>query len=191
MHLYVSFEELNNILFDDGMGHEAYDAYPFVLQWTTTGASRKALWHAGQVICAARSLRPGQISDLTAVAMYQASLTFWIYGNVAYTSDTCMFRSLESAAGLDGSSGSKVDQWIVSGEGEAAIRGMSKYPDNSGLISVSDPRQVILEIIRVIQSNHADTDTTPPVIEFLIRRLKEVMTNPLTLRACKAITNTE
>ena len=39
-----------------------------------------AIWHAGQVLRAAKRLMPTQLKEFYAVAVYYATLTLWIYG---------------------------------------------------------------------------------------------------------------
>jgi hypothetical protein len=55
-------------------------AYQDFQNWFHTSESRMAIWHAGQVLRAAKSLLPTQLKDFYAVAVYYASLTLWIYG---------------------------------------------------------------------------------------------------------------
>ncbi|CAI4217636.1 unnamed protein product [Parascedosporium putredinis] len=54
--------------------------YPMLQEWTQTRDARQALWHAGQVYRTMR-LMAGQVArEFQAVAIYQASLVFWVYG---------------------------------------------------------------------------------------------------------------
>ncbi|KAF9638877.1 hypothetical protein BFW01_g9774 [Lasiodiplodia theobromae] len=47
--------------------------------WPTTRASRTAVWHAGQVLRAARSVPPYQLRGADAIAVYYAALTLWVW----------------------------------------------------------------------------------------------------------------
>lgn len=55
-------------------------AFETFRNWFQTSESRLAIWHAGQVLRAAKHLLPTQLKDFYAVAVYYASLTLWIYG---------------------------------------------------------------------------------------------------------------
>ncbi|KXT01826.1 hypothetical protein AC578_1994 [Pseudocercospora eumusae] len=92
MNLCVAFEDLQLLAGKEGEG-EARRVYPFLKQWYRSPECRQAMWHAGQVLRAAR--RPPGLSpnasrtatpdtpwlrDFNAVALYHAALAFWVYG---------------------------------------------------------------------------------------------------------------
>lgn len=95
MNLCVAFEDLQLIAGKEGE-EEARRVYPSLKQWFRSPECRQAMWHAGQVLRAAR--RPAGRSpnasatatpdtpwlrDFNAVALYHAALAFWVYGLVA------------------------------------------------------------------------------------------------------------
>ncbi|KAK4494544.1 hypothetical protein PRZ48_013900 [Zasmidium cellare] len=92
MNLCVAFEDLQLIAGKEGE-EEARRVFPHLKQWYRSPECRQALWHAGQVLRAAR--RPAGRSpnasqtdppdapwlrDFNAVALYHAGLAFWVYG---------------------------------------------------------------------------------------------------------------
>lgn len=92
MNLCVALEDLQLIAGKEGP-EEARRVYPSLKQWYRSPECRQALWHAGQVLRAAR--RPAGRSpnasqtalpdapwlrDFNAVALYHAGLAFWVYG---------------------------------------------------------------------------------------------------------------
>ncbi|EME78796.1 uncharacterized protein MYCFIDRAFT_43577, partial [Pseudocercospora fijiensis CIRAD86] len=92
MNLCVAFEDLQLLAGKEGE-EEARRVYPFLKQWYRSPECRQAMWHAGQVLRAAR--RPPGLSpnasrtatpdtpwlrDFNAVALYHAALAFWVYG---------------------------------------------------------------------------------------------------------------
>ncbi|KAF2162585.1 hypothetical protein M409DRAFT_69144 [Zasmidium cellare ATCC 36951] len=92
MNLCVALEDLQLIAGKEGE-EEARRVYPSLKQWYRSPECRQALWHAGQVLRAAR--RPAGRSpnaaqsappdapwlrDFNAVALYHAGLAFWVYG---------------------------------------------------------------------------------------------------------------
>lgn len=92
MNLCVAFEDLQILAGKEGED-EARRILPSLKQWYRSPECREALWHAGQVLRAAR--RPAGRSpnasryappdtpwlrDFNAVALYHAGLAFWVYG---------------------------------------------------------------------------------------------------------------
>lgn len=53
-----------------------------IAQWAGNRRGRQAIWHAGQVLRAARALPLGQLRDFTGIAVYHASLTLLAYGSI-------------------------------------------------------------------------------------------------------------
>lgn len=85
MSLHVSLEDI--LLFSGKSGEEeARKVYPRVRTWTQDSEARIAVWHAGQVLRVARTFEQTRLRDFYAVAVYQATLTLWVYGMV--TSNT-------------------------------------------------------------------------------------------------------
>lgn len=92
MNLCVAFEDLQLLAGKEGED-EARRVYPSLKQWYRSPECREAMWHAGQVVRAAR--RPAGRSpnaahsptpdvpwlrDFNAVAPYHAELALWAYG---------------------------------------------------------------------------------------------------------------
>ncbi|CAK4034861.1 Early growth response 1 [Lecanosticta acicola] len=92
MNLCVAFGDLQILAGKEGE-EEARRVLPSLKQWYRSPECREALWHAGQVLRAAR--RPAGRSpnasrfappdtpwlrDFNAIALYHAGLAFWVYG---------------------------------------------------------------------------------------------------------------
>lgn len=92
MNLCVAFEDLQLLAGKEGED-EARRVFPALKQWYRSPECRQAMWHAGQILLAAR--RPAGRSpnasraatpdtpwlrDFHAVALYHAGLAFWVYG---------------------------------------------------------------------------------------------------------------
>ena len=95
MNLCVAFEDLQLLAGKEGEV-EARRVFPALKLWYRSPECRQAMWHAGQVLRAAR--RPAGLSpnassvatpdtpwlrDFNAVALYHAGLAFWVYGLLA------------------------------------------------------------------------------------------------------------
>ena len=78
--LHVSLDDLQSFSGKAGEAeaHKASDALN--RHWATTATARHAVFHAGQVLRLARLFPAASLRDFSAVAVYYASLTLWIYG---------------------------------------------------------------------------------------------------------------
>ncbi|KAL4950100.1 hypothetical protein BDW69DRAFT_202385 [Aspergillus filifer] len=87
MFLFMSLEELQLFAGKEDKS-EARRVYNSALEWINSVDSRKAIWHAGQVIRAARGMPRGSLTGFLAVGVYYASLAFWSYGVVSRARDS-------------------------------------------------------------------------------------------------------
>src|SRR5205814_3806670 len=68
MNLHVSLDDLQ--LFSGKEGEDqARRMYPVLQQWSDSAESRKALWHAGQILGQAKQFPPGHLKDFYAVGV--------------------------------------------------------------------------------------------------------------------------
>lgn len=79
MILNVSLDDIQSFAGKDD-GSSAREIVPSLKEWCQTKDARTALWHAGQVLRAAKSFRQSTLGVFNAVAVYFASLTLWVYG---------------------------------------------------------------------------------------------------------------
>ena len=79
LHLNASFYDLSDYT-GRGTVQDAQTAMPYVLRWYQSPQCRLALWHAGQIIKAVRSLEHETLADIYAIALYQAGVILWLWG---------------------------------------------------------------------------------------------------------------
>jgi len=166
MHLHMSLDDVHLFAGVEGE-EEARRVYPSLVQWTRTTTARQALWHAGQVIRAARNLRQGLICDFAAIAIYQASLAFWSYGIITRATEPGPLLTSNITAWLDCADDSGVQRWIVNGKGNAAIRTWSGHPPVETLAMVGDPEEVVAAVVLVMRRNHNEA-RSPPLVDNLV-----------------------
>ncbi|TKA24654.1 hypothetical protein B0A50_06414 [Salinomyces thailandicus] len=166
MHLHMSLDDVHLFAGVEGE-EEARRVYPSLVQWTRTPTARQALWHAGQVIRAARNLRQGLICDFAAIAVYQASLAFWSYGIITRTTEPNQNLSTSITAWLDTAEDPGVQRWIVNGKGNAAIHAWVGNPPADGLAIVGSPDDVVAAGVKIMGRNHNDA-RAPPLVDNLI-----------------------
>lgn len=166
MHLHMSLDDVHLFAGVEGE-EEARRVYPSLVQWTRTSTARQALWHAGQVIRAARNLRQGLICDFAAIAVYQASLAFWSYGIITRATEPGPLMNTGITAWLDGADDNGVQRWIKQGKGTAAIRTWSGNPPTESLVMVGSPDEVVMVVVQVMRMNHNEA-RSPPLVDNLI-----------------------
>jgi hypothetical protein len=79
MALHVCLEDLLKFAGKSGE-EEARQAEVTAREWKSSHDSRYAIWHAGQIIRAARALQPAHLVGFYATAVYHAAMTLWVYG---------------------------------------------------------------------------------------------------------------
>ncbi|KAF2725225.1 hypothetical protein K431DRAFT_281177 [Polychaeton citri CBS 116435] len=166
MHLHMSLDDVHLFAGVEGE-EEARRVYPSLVQWTRTHTARQALWHAGQVVRAARTLRQGLICDFAAIACYQASLAFWSYGIISRTTEPAPLHTSPTSAWLDGADDHGVQRWIINGKGNAAIKAYMGRPPTEGQALVSNPEEIVNAIVGTMRRNHNDA-RAPPLVGNLI-----------------------
>jgi hypothetical protein len=164
MHLYMSLDDVQLFAGVEGE-EESRRVYPSLVQWTRTTTARQALWHAGQVLRAARDLRPGLICDFAAIAVYQASLAFWSYGIITRATEPGSHPPVTITAFLDGGDDNGVKRWIINGKGNAAIRTWTNKGEN--IMMLSNPDEVVGAVVGTMRANHNET-RNPPLVDNLI-----------------------
>ena len=120
---------------------EARRIYPVLQEWTQTREARQALWHAGQVYRAAEAHSSRRIRDLSMILVYQASVTFWVYGIITSASRRTAISNEqphlppqrngapEGLVWLDGESSPAVRRFIAISEGVPVLRDYARgYP---------------------------------------------------------------
>jgi hypothetical protein len=167
MHLHMSLDDVQLFAGVEGE-EESRRVYPSLVQWTRTATARQALWHAGQVLRAARNLRAGLVCDFAAIAVYQASLAFWSYGIITRATEPGLSSTNSgSMAFLDGEEDNAVKRWLVHGKGSAAIRTWNAKAQTEAAALVADPNDVVGAVVLLMRTNHHEK-RNPPLVDNLI-----------------------
>lgn len=161
MHLYMCLEELQLYAGKEDK-EEARRAYFSLRQWANSPASRRAVFHAGQVIRAAREFEPDTLRDFNAIAVYHASLAFWCYGVVlqaqgAETSQKQHFSSFESQTPVfvDDDETPEQHTYISFGCGHPGIRGID------GPVQLEDTPKIMETVRNILLSNYRKVAPAP------------------------------
>lgn len=166
MLLHMSLEELQLFAGKEDK-KEARRVYDSALEWINSIDSRRAVWHAGQVIRAASAMPRGSLTGFFAIGVYYASLALWSYSVVAKAKDAKVAGSRLPSnsqlqddwpfAFLDTEGTTEVHKFISLGCGHPALQG------RHGPVLVADScltMQVAEELLRAEVSQ----DTLPPLV---------------------------
>ena len=172
MLLYMSPEELQLFAGKEDK-HEARRVYHSALEWIGSSDSRMSIWHAGQVIRAAREMPLASLTGFVAIGIYYASLAFWSYGVVskAQSSNLGMDHiscvpSEGPAVFLDGEDESNISKFVTLGCGFPAIQG----PDGPVLLADTGPTmQAIRQMLRPEMS-----ESTPQLVQSLAQLMGDL-----------------
>ncbi|KAJ6193592.1 putative C6 transcription factor RegA [Bipolaris maydis] len=185
MHLHMSLEEIQLFVGLEGI-EQADRVYESVKEWVGNKTSRQAVWHAGQVFRATKSLPPLHLRDFYAICLFHVSLTFWAYGLASRmfgpdasgqnTSESASFRHLlDQIIWLDGEETAATYRYISLGIGNPGLQGTHQHRAPARLNDLSAIMDVIIETM----SNHdrEPLRPNPPLVENLIsimERLKNM-----------------
>jgi predicted heme/steroid binding protein len=188
MFLFMSLEELQLFAGKEDK-KEARRVYHSALQWINSVDSRRAIWHAGQVIRAAHSMAPGSLTGFLAVGVYYASLAFWSYSVVSKARDSKMAAATTASPNSDSHSGSAnnnsslrdrypmvfldgeestdVHKFISLGRGCPALQGVH------GPAVVADPGRV-MDVAQGLLRADAPHDALPPLVQGLCQLMNDL-----------------
>jgi hypothetical protein len=194
LNLYVSFEQVQLFAGKEGE-EEARRAFPILRQWSTTSDARKAVWHAGQVLKAARRCPPKHLRDFQAVCLYHAGMTLWTYtvvsapalGDQQFNAEiqsqskaSTGFRDSE-LVWLDGSDETAVQKFIALNRGRPVIRNSTSDPGSElgspgETISLGNPKAVMDVCIDLLKRNSPleGDGTQLPLVENLSQLMHDL-----------------
>ncbi|KAH7007006.1 hypothetical protein EDB80DRAFT_842197 [Ilyonectria destructans] len=165
---------------------ESQHVYPMLQEWTQSREARQAMWHAGQLYKSARNLPTHQIKGFQAVAIYQASLLFWVYGIIIggrnQREGVSTSNPFKPVVLLDAEMTPHVKQFIACGEGIPGIRDLDSQGDiSSKATALHNPAAMMSIAIRIMRSQEESSTQFMPatgrVIPILVNSLAQLMTN--------------
>lgn len=176
---------------------EARRASSELLGWAAMPEARVAVWHAGQVLRAARCLVPAQLRGFNAIAVYYAALALWVYGlmsPVAHTNTNANVNANYklSAAGVERGGKGKGKEVVLNEKETAGVRDFKASGDGvPGLMVVREGREEeefvrltatdgILRVAReMYRGNFPVVDEgLPPLVENLGNLLRDLGEGP-------------
>ncbi|PMD43893.1 hypothetical protein L207DRAFT_421186 [Hyaloscypha variabilis F] len=192
MFLHVSLDDVQRFAGKEGESG-ARETVPVMREWCSSKDARIALWHAGQVLRAARSFKCTKLRGFHAVAVYFSALTLWVYGLII--SDSDRKRGLDTPTQthlnplvetvdvvLDGDDGPDVRSFIMFNQGQPGLRYIeqSSGPEANTLnarkfCSLRRAKGVMMNAANIIQMNYPKQSAClPPMVGNLLDLMKKL-----------------
>lgn len=185
MHMYVSLEDVQLLAGKEGE-EEARRVFPLLTAWAESSEARQSLFHAGQIIRAAREHAKFHLRDSAAVAVYHASLVFWAYAVLPKPDNTSQAQVSNSSATnqanikfvrLDGEEGPELQRFLMLGKGVPSIQRQAEGTDSAFPqdVPISEATEVMSVITQLLQKQHEAGDRScPPLLENLCKLMHAV-----------------
>ncbi|KAJ5890387.1 uncharacterized protein N7473_006615 [Penicillium subrubescens] len=160
---------------------DARRAYPGLRDWSRTKEARSAVWHAGQVLRAARNVVAHEFRGFDSLAIYHATLVLWVYGLIqcGETKRLQVATPMSEADPtppvlLDGPEDPVTKSFLGHGVGRPGLMMVQSRGGNEGDVKVfcelSKPRAVMAVARQVFEGNcplPLPEDIPPPMIQNL------------------------
>ena len=191
MHLHVSLEEVQLLAGKQGE-EEARKVFPILVAWAESPEARLAIFHAGQVLRAAKEHAGHMLRDASAVAVYHAGLTFWAYSVLSKSTphleqhshrprSSSMQPYFESdrVVLVDGEDSPVIQRFLVLGKGTPSIRRWVEGEEiNAGHnVSLSDPVNMMSAITNLLWKKTGDDERKCPPLVMNLSRLMSSLGN--------------
>ncbi|CAG8145906.1 unnamed protein product [Penicillium salamii] len=167
---------------------DARRAYPGLREWSRTKEARAGIWHAGQVLRAARAVAAHQLRGFDAMTIYHAALVLWVFGLLQCGESTrhephtpLSEQELPPCITLDGLYGPPVRAFLAHGHGRPGLT--ISQPRNAGggsstvFCELSKPRAIMAIARQVLEGNCPlpfPEDTLPPMIQNLCELIEDL-----------------
>lgn len=189
MYLHIDIDGIQRFVGKLGE-HDARRAYPALRDWSQTKEARTAIWHAGQVLRAARSVAAYQFRGFDSLSIYHAALVLWVYGllqcgeNRRIEVHTPISESgLVPNAALDGLDDQNTKAFLTRGVGRPGLMmyhacGTNEWDDKVTVFcELSKPRSVMAVAKQIFENNCPlllPGDVYPPMIQNLCALIEDL-----------------
>jgi hypothetical protein len=190
MHLHVSLSDIQ-LLAGKQDPEDARHVLPSLQQWAEGRESRQAIWHAGQVLRAAKSFRHKQLRGFFTIALFHAGLVLWAYGVISRAKGddhAAAPLTAQQPVLLDGEDSPAVQRFIALGKGvpcvsrhPAGMQGMLDPAASSPAeaVPLTDTEGVMGVFVDALGRNfpcnsQAAGEAAPPLVENLIQLLRDL-----------------
>ncbi|OQE24054.1 hypothetical protein PENFLA_c010G08065 [Penicillium flavigenum] len=185
MYLHFDFDAIQR--FVGTLGElDARRAYPGLRDWSHTKEARTGIWHAGQTLRAARTVKSYQLRGFDAMTIYHAALVLWVYGllqcgeSKRFEAKTPMNETdLPPCVWLDGPEDMPTKAFLCHGIGRPGLTMTQGGPDGDTpmFCELSKPRSVMAVARQVFEKNCPcpfPEERLPPMIQNLCELIEDL-----------------
>ena len=157
----------------------AKKVYPVLQAWVESRDARQAVWHAGQILRAAKLFPLSQLKDFYAMVVYHACLVLWTYGVINRTKLRAQPELLSTQISLelflDGPESMESQRFIAVGGGTSRLKGPRNQDGTSSTASLEDPKECMELGLEILEENfNCDRQLLPAIIASLSHLLKRL-----------------
>ncbi|KIN09141.1 hypothetical protein OIDMADRAFT_150272 [Oidiodendron maius Zn] len=158
---------------------EAKQAASGFREWIQSSDSRVAIWHAGQVFQAAKKFPTARLQGFSAVAVYYASLTLWIYGLMSLSTSPTEFSPISNIP-LNGLETPQSRRFLGIGEGRPGLSIMIEDEEAENIFVPLEASDRVLSTARdIYRANFPVEDAPlPPLVNNLGNLLRDLSSLP-------------
>ena len=175
MHMHASVDEIQLFCGFEGQ-EESKRVIPAIREWAKSETARHAVWYAGQVIRAAKSLHVYHLRDFQAASVFHAGVVLWAYAIAAdrYDSPGGMQNMLHQQPAkvtvcLDDEQAPELQRFIALARGHPGLRGMRTDGEP---ILLKDAAGVMDLILGIFEANHKHNGLKPPLVDKVMQMLE-------------------
>ncbi|KAF3046227.1 hypothetical protein E8E11_004133 [Didymella keratinophila] len=176
VHLNAPFDDIQLFAGIEGQ-EEARSAYPILRDWTKTVPARQALWHAGQILCAAEALPKGLLCNYNAIAVYHAGLILWGYGFLKRSAaeKSPPNEGVQAVVVLNGDDNLSTRRFITLDRGLPSI----KTARSKDAIQLSNVGAVMDGLVQLLLAPYESVEgSCPPLVGNLVQLLEGLRPGP-------------
>lgn len=175
VNLHVSLEDVQMLAGKAGE-KEARRTFSTLKHWARSSDSRQAVWHAGQVLRAAREYPAQTLREAAAVAVYHSGLVFWAYAILTNADKTAKdTQPLAREIVLNDEASPHLERFVMLGRGLPVIRSHITSSQKNQCIPLSDARRIMNIIVDLLQANNeAKGDECSPLVENLNKLMRSL-----------------
>lgn len=178
MNLHVRLEDVQLFIGREGE-NEAKRVYPPLQAWVGSREARQAVWHASQILRAAKIFQRNHLKDFYAVSVHHACLCLWTYGVIIKAKQReqpVPDIGLQEKVYLDGPETLESQRFISAGRGVPTLRVPNRKTDGLvGEACIENPRACMEIGHEVLRMNFGgDEDILPPIVDNLCHLIKQL-----------------
>lgn len=185
MRLHVPFTDVE-LFAGKGDQADARQALSLLLDWASSDESKRAIWHAGQVVRAAERFEQAHLRDFFTIGLYQANLVLWAYAvvsNIHGTKTNGSGTSGDIPVCLNGPDTAAVHRFFATGKpAMAAIQSKPTSGAEGVLIPILNEEAVVETVLSILSTNFAPWEAVPPLVENLHQLLANLGRAAATIR---------